>query len=92
VKLWGGTNLNDSRHWKLGKLIVVYDDNNISIDGTNAVAFTEDMFKRFEACGWHTSTVEDGNRDVSGIEKAIVEAKAVTDKPSVIRVKTVIGK
>jgi transketolase len=74
----------------LGKLIVLYDDNLISLDGPTEWSFTEDVLKRFDAYHWHTSRVADGN-DLAGIEKAIEAAKAVTDKPSLIAVRTVIG-
>jgi len=77
-------------HLKLGKLIYFYDDNQITIDGSTDLAFTEDRAKRFDAYGWHTLTVEDGN-DLEQIEKAIVEAQNVTDQPSLISVKTIIG-
>lgn len=78
-------------HLGLGKLIALYDDNHISIDGSTDVAFTEDVSKRFEAYGWHTIHVENGNTDLAAIEKAIAEAKAVTDKPTMIKVTTTIG-
>jgi transketolase len=78
-------------HWGLGKLIALYDDNHISIDGSTDVAFTEDVSKRFEAYGWHVLHVENGNTDLEAIAKAIEEAKAVTDKPSMIKVTTTIG-
>ncbi|MDJ0662424.1 MAG: transketolase [Crocosphaera sp.] len=78
-------------HWGLGKLIALYDDNHISIDGSTDVAFTEDVSKRFEAYGWHVLHVENGNTDLDGIAKAIEEAKKVTDKPSMIKVTTTIG-
>jgi transketolase len=78
-------------HWGLGKLIALYDDNHISIDGSTDVAFTEDVSKRFESYGWHVLHVENGNTDLEGIAKAIAEAKAVTDKPSMIKVTTTIG-
>ncbi|MBF2078083.1 MAG: transketolase [Synechococcales cyanobacterium T60_A2020_003] len=78
-------------HLGLGKLIALYDDNHISIDGSTDIAFTEDVSKRFEAYGWHVLHVEDGNTDLAGIAKAIEEAKAVTDKPSLIKVTTTIG-
>ena len=77
-------------HLKLGKLIYLYDDNHVTIEGFTSLAFSEDVPKRFEAYGWHTSTVEDGN-DLDAIEKAIREAQGVTDKPSLISVKTIIG-
>lgn len=78
-------------HLGLGKLIALYDDNHISIDGDTSIAFTEDVGKRFEAYGWHVQEVADGNTDLAAIEKAIAAAKAVTDKPSLIKVRTTIG-
>ena len=77
-------------HLKLGKLIYLYDDNHVTIEGFTSLAFSEDVPKRFEAYGWHTSTVEDGN-DVAVIEAAIRDAQAVADRPSLISVKTTIG-
>jgi transketolase len=74
----------------LGKLIVLYDSNNITIEGSTDLAFCEDVRKRFEAYGWHTLKVEDGT-SVDDIEAAIRAAKAVTDKPSLIEIKTAIG-
>ncbi|NBO29895.1 MAG: transketolase, partial [Synechococcaceae bacterium WB8_1A_041] len=78
-------------HLKLGKLIALYDDNHITIDGNTEVSFTEDVMKRYEAYGWHVQHVADGNTDVDGIQKAIEAAKAVTDRPSLIKVTTTIG-
>lgn len=78
-------------HWGLGKLIALYDDNKISIDGHTEISFTEDVNARFEALGWHVQTVKDGNTDLDAIRKAIDEAKSVTDKPSMIKVSTLIG-
>ncbi|NJR62816.1 MAG: transketolase [Cyanobacteria bacterium CRU_2_1] len=78
-------------HLGLGKLIAFYDDNHISIDGSTDIAFTEDVAKRFEAYGWHVQHVQEGNSDLAGIAKAIEAAKAVTDKPSFIKVTTTIG-
>ncbi|MBC7912076.1 MAG: transketolase, partial [Pyrinomonadaceae bacterium] len=77
-------------HLKLGKLIYLYDDNNITIEGTTNLAFSENVPQRFAAYGWHTSTVEDGN-DLEAIEKAIRDAQAVADRPSLISIKTTIG-
>jgi transketolase len=77
-------------HLKLGKLIYLYDDNRVTIEGFTDLAFTESVPKRFEAYGWHTSTVEDGN-DLEAIERAIRDAQSVADKPSLISVKTTIG-
>jgi len=78
-------------HLGLGKLIALYDDNHISIDGSTDIAFTEDVGKRFEAYGWHVIHIEDGNKDLDSIAKAIEAAKAVTDKPTLIKVTTIIG-
>ena len=78
-------------HLGLGKLIALYDDNHITIDGNTNVSFTEDVLKRYEAYGWHTIHVPDGNTDVEAIARAIAEAKAVTDRPSMIKVTTTIG-
>jgi transketolase len=75
---------------KLGKLIYLYDDNLISLDGPTELSYTEDVLKRFEAYHWHVQIVEDGN-DLAAISKAIEAAQAVTDKPSLIAVRTVIG-
>src|SRR5262249_33685710 len=77
-------------HLKLGKLIYLYDDNHVTIEGFTSLAFSEDVPKRFEAYGWHTQTVTDGN-DLNAIEQAIRAAQAVTDRPSLISVKTIIG-
>ena len=77
-------------HLKLGKLIYLYDDNDISLDGPTSLAFTEDVLKRFDAYGWHTQRVKDGN-DLAGIEQAIRAAQAATDQPSLISVRTTIG-
>ena len=78
-------------HLGLGKLIVLYDDNHISIEGNTNIAFTEDVNKRFEAYNWHVQHVEGGNDDLDAIAKAIEAAKAVTDKPSFIKITTTIG-
>src|SRR5437762_1503241 len=77
-------------HLKLGKLIYLYDDNHVTIEGFTSLAFSEDVPKRFEAYGWHTSTVADGN-DLNAIDAAIRAAQQVVDRPSLISVKTVIG-
>lgn len=76
-------------HLKLGKLIYLYDDNEITIDGSTDLAFTEDVLKRFEAYGWHVSRIDGHNHDE--IAKAIEAAQKVTDKPSIISCKTKIG-
>jgi transketolase len=78
-------------HLQLGNLIAIYDDNHISIDGDTKCAFTEDVMARFEAYGWHTQHVKDGDHDLEGIEAAIAKAKEVKDKPSVIKLTTTIG-
>src|SRR5215207_10184413 len=77
-------------HLKLGKLIYLYDDNRVTIEGFTSLAFSEDVPRRFESYGWHTSTVEDGN-DLDALEQAIRDAQGVTDRPSLISVRTVIG-
>ena len=74
----------------VGKLIVLYDDNLISLDGPTELSFTEDVLKRFDAYHWHTQRVTDGN-DLEAIEAAIEAAQAETGRPSLIAVRTVIG-
>ncbi|HEV2214415.1 MAG TPA: transketolase, partial [Terracidiphilus sp.] len=74
----------------LGKLIVLYDDNLISLDGPTELSYTEDALERFKAYHWHVQRVADGN-DVGAIEAAIEAAKAESGKPSLIAVRTVIG-
>ncbi|WP_070001226.1 transketolase, partial [Cellulosilyticum sp. I15G10I2] len=75
---------------KLGKLIVLYDSNKITIEGATEIAFTENVRARFEAQGFETFVVEDGN-DIEAISKTLAAAKANLDKPSFIEVKTQIG-
>jgi len=77
-------------HLKLGKLIYLYDDNHISIEGKTDLAYTENRLQRFEAYGWHVQQVEDGN-NLAAIEKALETARGVADRPSLIAVKTLIG-
>ncbi len=77
-------------HQKLGKLIVIYDDNHITIDGSTDLAFTEDVCARFAAYGWHVQRVGDGN-DLEAIDAAIAAAKAETGRPSFIAVRTHIA-
>ncbi|MCU1688809.1 MAG: tkt, partial [Jatrophihabitantaceae bacterium] len=77
-------------HQQLGNLILFYDDNHISIEDDTAIAFSEDVLARYEAYGWHVQRVDSGE-DVTAIEQAIDAAKAVTDKPSIIAVRTIIG-
>ena len=76
-------------HLKLGKLIYLWDDNLIQLDGPTSTAWSEDVRKRFDAYGWHTSSVADGN-DVASIDAAI-SAAIKDDRPSLIAVRTVIG-
>ena len=75
---------------KLGNLIVFWDDNRISIEDDTNIAFNEDVVARYEAYGWHVQTVESGE-DVVAIEEAVKAAQAETERPSFIRVRTVIG-
>jgi len=77
--------------WKLDKLIAIYDDNGISIDGAVAPWFIDDTPKRFEAYGWHVIANVDGH-DVDAVDAAIARARANTDKPTLICCKTTIGK
>ncbi len=77
-------------HLKLGKLIYLYDDNRISIDGSTDLTFTEDRVRRFEAYGWHVQVVADGN-DLQALERAIEAAREEHDRPSLIAVRTHIG-
>ncbi len=77
-------------HLRLGKLIVLFDDNLISLAGTTSLTFTEDVGKRFEAYGWHVQHVGDGN-DIEAIDAALQAAKADADRPSLILVRTIIG-
>ena len=77
-------------HWGLGKLIFLYDDNKITLDGSADMTFTEDIQKRFESIGWHTLQVDDGN-DTDAIAEAINIAKGVRNQPSIIAVHTIIG-
>ena len=77
-------------HLGLGKLIVLYDDNNISLAGSTNLSFTEDVGKRFEAYGWHILEVKDGN-DTDAIDRALRSAKAEKNRPSILSVRTQIG-
>ncbi|CAM9468638.1 unnamed protein product [Ectocarpus sp. 6 AP-2014] len=77
-------------HLGLGRLIVLYDDNSITIDGDTAISFTEDVVKRFEAYGWHTQVVADGT-NTAAIMEAVENAKQETGRPSIIKTKTIIG-
>ncbi len=77
-------------HLGLGKLIYLYDDNQISIEGSTDITFTENRIARFEAYGWHVLEVSDGN-DLEAIEKAVSDARNETERPSLISVRTHIG-
>lgn len=77
-------------HLKLGRLIYLYDANDISLDGPTDLSYTEDPAAKFAACGWHVQTVANGN-DIEAIDQAISSAKSVEDQPSLIIVKTKIG-
>ncbi|MDQ2657934.1 MAG: transketolase [Bacteroidota bacterium] len=77
-------------HLRLGSMIYLYDDNHITIEGDTDLAFTEDVAKRFEAYGWHVQTLPDGN-DTNALTDAIRQAQEVTDRPSLIKIRTHIG-
>ncbi|MFN8619191.1 MAG: transketolase [Chloroflexota bacterium] len=76
-------------HLRLGRLVLLYDDNHIQLDGPTAMAWSEDVLARFDAYGWHTQRVTDGT-DLDAIEAALTAARA-DDRPSIIAVRTVIG-
>ena len=78
-------------HLELGKLIVLYDSNDICLDGKLSTSFSENVIEKLKAMNWHTIRVENGDEDINAINLAIEEAKKVTDKPSLIEVKTTIG-
>jgi transketolase len=77
-------------HLRLGKLICLYDDNQITIEGSTRLAFSEDVLKRFEAYGWHVQSVKDGN-DIEKISEAVRSAKENDGQPSLIAIRTIIG-
>ena len=77
-------------HQKLGNLVVLYDDNHISIEGDTETAFSEDVVARYQAYGWHVQRVADGN-DVHQVHAAMVAAQAETERPSFIAMRTIIG-
>ncbi|HEX2227953.1 MAG TPA: transketolase, partial [Candidatus Binatia bacterium] len=77
-------------HLKLSKLIYVYDNNRISLAASTDLTFTEDVAKRFEAYGWHTQSVDDGN-DLAAIDRALNAARSETSRPSIVLVRTHIG-
>ena len=78
-------------HLKLGKLIYLYDSNDISLDGPTSLAFTENVAKRYESYGFQVITVSNADTDLNAIDQAITSAKAETSKPSLIILKTTIG-
>ncbi|KAK0450648.1 transketolase [Armillaria borealis] len=78
-------------HLQLGNLIVIYDDNHISIDGDTAVAFTENVEQRFLSYGWQVLNVDNGDSDLAGIYNSIAEARQEKNKPTIIKLKTTIG-
>ena len=78
-------------HLKLGNLIVFYDDNKITIDGETKLSFDENVLKRFQAYGWETLIVENGNEDLNAIADALERAKNNKDQPTLIKVTTIIG-
>lgn len=77
-------------HLGLGRLILLFDDNHVTLSGSTSIAFTEDVAARYRAYGWHVQRVEDGN-DLEEITRALQEARDVADRPSLIVVRTVIG-
>lgn len=77
-------------HLRLGKLVCLYDDNDISIDGSTDLSFSEDVGRRFQAYGWHVQHVEDGN-DLASLDHAIASARDEPERPSLIAVRTHIG-
>jgi transketolase len=77
-------------HLKLGRLIGIYDDNHITIDGKTDLSFSEDVAKRFESYGWHVQRVADGN-DLGALDTALTSARRTTDRPSLIIVRTHIA-
>jgi len=78
-------------HLGLGKLIYLYDDNHVSLDGPTSLAFTEDVAARYRAYGWQILSVEDGDHDLEAIDKALRAAREETARPSLILVRTTIG-
>ncbi|QKX57970.1 uncharacterized protein TRUGW13939_05090 [Talaromyces rugulosus] len=78
-------------HWKLNNLVVIYDNNQVTCDGSVDICNTEDVNTKMRACGWNVLDVEDGCYDVEGIIAAFNKARSSTDKPTFINVRTVIG-
>ena len=81
-------------HQQLGNLVMLYDDNHISIEGDTAVSFSEDVLTRYSSYGWNTDHVEmnsDGSLNVVGLNAALERATSITDRPTIIRVRNIIG-
>ena len=76
--------------WGLGKLVFLYDNNEVQLDGPTDMVWREDVLQRFQACGWHRLTVAEGN-DAQQVNAALAEARQVTERPSLIAVRTTIG-
>lgn len=79
-------------HWKLNKLIVIYDDNHNTIDGDTSLAYSEDISGRFKALGWNTIEVDNIHENMESFQKALHSALGETEKPTFIKVKTLIGR
>ncbi|KAL2072434.1 hypothetical protein VTL71DRAFT_11777 [Oculimacula yallundae] len=78
-------------HWKLDNLVVIYDNNQVTCDGSVDICNNEDVNAKMIACGWSVIDVEDGNHDIEGIVRALVAAKNNKDKPTFVKIRTVIG-
>lgn len=78
-------------HWRLNNLAIVYDNNQITCDGSVDITCNDDVNAKMQSCGWHVIDVYDGTENISGIVKALVAARASTDKPTFINIRTVIG-
>lgn len=78
-------------HWKLNNLVVMYDNNQVTCDGSVDLCNTEDVDAKMRACGWDVIAIDDGNWDVEGIVRALTRARASRDKPTFINIRTVIG-
>jgi transketolase len=78
-------------HLGLGKLVYLYDANDVTLDGPASLCFSEDVAARYRACGWHTIEVTDGDRDLEAIDRALAAARAETARPTLITIKTTIG-
>jgi transketolase len=83
--------LSQAGHHKLGNLIMIYDDNKITIDGSTGLAMTEDIAQIAQGYGWHIEVVEEGDSNLVAMKQAIENARRVTDKPSMILLRTTIG-